>query len=225
MTPDLVDTARENEDLTRDELSNLLGITGYKVRQLRREVTNKPVGPTHAVFDLETTDLKGDFGRLLCGSVLSYPWDGMKTFRIEDYNDGKLTLDGPLAVVIRDYIEEHQFSIGYYSKGFDIPFLNTRLLAAGERKMKSIFHYDCIWGYKGWRGVKLSGSSMKTVARYLGIEQKMDVNPAVWVEAKAGDREAIDIIVDRCESDVRITMEIYMHSLTNGLMKNIGWYP
>ena len=91
--------------------------------------------------------------------------------------------------------------------------------------MKSIFHYDVICGYKGWRGVKLSGSSMKVVARYLGIEQKMEVHPEVWVAARAGDTDALDIIVDRCESDVRITMDIYMHSLTNGLMKTIGWYP
>jgi hypothetical protein len=231
MTQTLVDKAKEHANMSREGLANLLGITGYKVRQLRREIDHKITGPLHAVFDLETTDLKGDFGRLLCGSILSYPFGGMKTFSILDYNDGDILSDGPLAVAIRDYIEEHHFSIGYYSKGFDIPFLNTRLMAYGERKMRSMFHYDCIWGYKGWRGIKLSGSSMKTVARYLNelgwlnSELKQDVLPTVWVAARIGNKDALDTIIDRCESDVRITMDIYMHSLCNGLMKNIGFYP
>ena len=226
MTPDLVDAAKENDDLTRDELSNLLGITGYKVRQLRRKIEHEVTGPTIAVFDLETTDLKGDFGRLLCGSVLSYPSMEIRSFRIDEINAGSVADDGPLAAAIRDEIEQHHISAGYFSKGFDISFLNTRLLAAGERRMTPMLHIDPIWFYRGWRGVGVRSSKMKVVAEWLGLdEQKMQVPADVWVAARHGDKAALDIVVDRCESDVRVTMDIIVHALDNRLMKNIQTYP
>ena len=226
MTENLLQSAKDNQHLTRNELANLLGITGYKVRQLRRRLENEHTGPTIAVFDLETTDLKGDFGRLLCGSVLSYPSGRIRSFRIDELNAGSYAMDGRLAVAIRDEIERHHISAGYYSKGFDISFLNTRLMAAGERKMTPMLHIDPIWFYRGWRGVGLRSSKMKVVAKFLGLDEvKMDVDDEIWVAARTGDKAALDIVVDRCESDCRVTMDIIVHALDNRLMKNIQTYP
>jgi hypothetical protein len=226
MTDSLIAKAKKYSSLTREDLAEVLGVTEYKVREIRRELGRVVRGPTIAVFDLETTDLKADFGRLLCGSVLSYPAMEMRTFRIDEINNGSIAKDGPLAVAIRDEIERHHISAGYFSKGFDISFLNTRLMIAGERKMTPMLHIDPIWFYKGWRGLKFRSSSMKVVAKVLGLEEtKMDVPDSVWIDARHGDKESLDILVDRCESDVRITMDIICHALDNRLMKNIMTYP
>ena len=226
MTEALIAKAKKYNNLSREDLAEVLNVTEYKVRELRRAINSEVRGPTIAVFDLETTDLKADFGRLLCGSILSYPTMEMRSFRIDEHNGGSIAKDGPLAVAIRDEIERHHMSAGYYSKGFDISFLNTRLMINGERKMQNMLHIDPIWFYKGWRGLKFRSSKMKVVAKVLGLEEtKMDVPDEVWINARHGDKASLDILVDRCESDVRITMDIICHALDNRLMKNIQTYP
>jgi DNA polymerase III epsilon subunit-like protein len=146
----------------RAELAGLLGITEYKARELIRAASLS--GPTWGIFDLETTKLEGHFGRLLCGSVLSYPAMEMVTHKWpeyeEDFSDGD------------DEIEKHTISCGYFSKGFDIGFLNARLLFHGRRLLRPMLHHDPIWGFKGWRGVKIGSASMKNVAEYLGLSAK-----------------------------------------------------
>jgi uncharacterized protein YprB with RNaseH-like and TPR domain len=108
-----------------------------------------------AVFDLETTALIGDLGRLLCASVLSLPEDNMITFRQDEVKKKKsMADDREICVQVRDYLESHHMTIGYYSKGFDIPFLNTRLAAHDERHLMPMLHLDPIWFFKGWRGLK-----------------------------------------------------------------------
>jgi uncharacterized protein YprB with RNaseH-like and TPR domain len=237
MTADLIKKAKKYNVLTRSDLAEVLGITEYKVRELRRELAREYESshgddPFLAVYDLETTGLKADFGRLLCGSILSYPSGKIKTFRIDEGMGGSLNNDGQLAVAIRDEVERHWISGGYFSKGFDVAFLQTRLILNDERKIKSGLHIDPIWFYKGWRGMKFRSSSMATVAKVLGLEEKkMVVSDEVWQAAhneKIGTpahKEAMDIIVDRCESDVRVTLNIIKHCLDNRLMKSIQSYP
>jgi len=194
----------------RASLARLLNITEHKSRELirRAEVS----GPTWGIWDLETTALEGHFGRLLCGSILCYPSMEMVTHSWPDYSEDP-SEDGGLAVAIRDEIEKHQFSCGYYTKGFDFGFLNARLLAAGERRIRSHLHLDCIWAFRGWRGVKIGSSSMKNVAEFLGLEQKMQLPKEIWVKAGMGNKTALARIIERCESDVRITWEIAQHIL------------
>ena len=218
----------QNPENKRQAIAGHLGITEYKAREILREIESNPVeivGPTIAVFDLETTDLSADFGRLLCGSILSYPSMEMRTFRYDDYAKDPHD-DRRLAVAIRDALESHHITVGYYSKGFDIPFLNTRLLVHGERRLNPGLHVDPIWFYRGWRGMKVRSSSMKVIAKVLNLdEQKMDVPDETWINARHGSKEAMDVVCERCESDVRVTMKILCHCLDNKLMKKIGTYP
>ena len=93
MSLTLLEKARKLSHLTRKDLAEALDITEYRVRELRREIAKEEEAehfkdPFLAVWDLETTGLKGDFGRLLCGSILSYPSGEIKTFRIDNVNGG-----------------------------------------------------------------------------------------------------------------------------------------
>jgi len=232
-TEELITKVREfiNEHPTagRTAISEVFGITEYKARELLRGdgllQDKPPAGPTIAVFDLETTNLKGDVGRLLCGSVLSYPSGSMVTFRIDELNSGSYAKDGPLAVAIRDHIERHHIACGWFSKGFDISFLNTRLAKAGERPMNRMLHIDPIWYYRGFRGLKPRSSKMSVVAEFFDIERKQSVDVDVWIDAAGGDIAALDELCDRCESDVRITAELLKKTFDLGLIKNIQCYP
>jgi uncharacterized protein YprB with RNaseH-like and TPR domain len=231
MTEALVAKAKKLNHLSRKDLADALDTTEYRVRELRRELRKYEErqhldDPFIAIWDLETTGLKGDFGRLLCGSVLSYPSGEFSSFRIDETNGGSLNKDGPLAVAIRDEIERHWMSAGWFSKGFDFSMLSTRLVVAGERKIASHLHIDPMWFYKGWRGLSMRSCSLATVAKVLGLEEtKMDVPDSVWQEARYGDKYSLDILVERCESDCRLTLKILQHALSNRLMKNVQTYP
>jgi len=232
MTDEIISKAKKvlNTDPInkRQAIAGQLGITEYKAREILKAIDYEPpeiIGPTIAVFDLETTDLSADFGRLLCGSILTYPTMEMVTFRYDDYANDPHD-DRKLAVAIRDHLSGHHITVGYYSKGFDIPFLNTRLLVHGEQRMPQMLHIDPIWFYRGWRGMKVRSSKMKVIAKVLNLdEQKMDVPDETWINARHGDKEAMDIVCERCESDVRVTMKILCHCLDNRLMKSIQTYP
>jgi uncharacterized protein YprB with RNaseH-like and TPR domain len=181
-----------------------------------------------AVFDLETWDLKPQFGPILAASVYDVVNDEMTSFRVDDYKRKRkavdMTDDHALCVDLRDFLETFDLTIGWFSKGFDLTHLRSRLVLASERPLKEMLHLDCIWYYKGWRGLRPMSSKMKHVAEFLKLERKPDVEPEVWMKAKGGNRKAMDEVVDRCEADVRITYAMTQESLRLGLVKNIQRY-
>ena len=222
MTDEILEETREflgndPEGDKRAKLAGLLGVTEYKARQLIRKAAIS--GPTWGIFDLETTKLEGHMGRILCGSIMTSPSGDMVTHKWTDFAEDPSD-DADLAVAIRDTIENHNFSVGWYSKMFDIPFLNARLMAGGNRLITPMYHLDAIWGYGGRGGPKIGSKSMKNVAEFLGIEQKQTVPKLVWVKAGMGNKSALKILVDRCESDVRITWVAAQEVIDRHLLKN-----
>ena len=181
-------------------------------------------------WDIETTDLKASFGRIICGSVYHVQSNKMVTFRLDKYVRAKTAEgmhdDQQICVDIRNEIEKANVTCGWYSKGFDIPMLNTRLIKHGDRRLKSMLHLDAIWYAKGWRGIKPNGASLAAVAEFFGLEEsKQKVDADTWIDARHGSRKAMDIIQERCESDVRLTQEVTERLLDADIVKNIQTYP
>lgn len=182
-----------------------------------------------AYFDLECWDLKPQFGPLLAASVLDVETGKMKTLRQDTYIKKGLaddmTDDRQLCLDLRDLLETYHITVGYFSKGFDLTHLRSRLVVNGDRPLKVMLHGDPIWQYKGWRGLRPMSSSMKNVAKFLKLgEQKPDVLPEVWMKAKGGNKKAMDEVCDRCEADVRITREIQEKTIDLGYTMNIQRY-
>lgn len=234
LTPELVDGIRyytaSNPRTGRYTLMEQFGLKEHEAREALRIVRNEPLISEPllkiAVFDLETTNLKGDLGRLLVGSVYSYPSGVITTFRQDEMSPRKsMADDRTLAVAVRDLLEQHHMLVGWYSKGFDIPFLNTRLVQNGERRVKPMLHLDPIFFYRGWHGIKPRSSKLSVVAEFYNLpERKMDVDVSVWVAAQGGDTDAMDTLCERCESDVRLLAEVTRRTFDNDLVKNIGRY-
>lgn len=181
-------------------------------------------------WDLETSDLNPDFGRLVCASVLSLPDETMVTLRQDDYVRRKkaknMADDRRLAVDIRDLLETFHITSGWFSKGFDISFLNTRLVANGERTLSPGLHLDGVWYVKGWRGLKPLSGKLKHVAVFFGLdERKPEIDPQVWVAARSGDRDAMDEVCNRCEMDVLLTRSVTEKILDARVVSNIQRYP
>ena len=181
-----------------------------------------------AYWDLETWDLKPQFGPILAASVLDASTDKIQTFRIDKYvKSGEAddyTDDRQLCVDLRDCLEKYHQTVGWYSKGFDLTHLRSRLVMQGERPLHEHLHLDAIWYFKGWRGLRPMSSKMKHVAEFFGIEKKPEVPPEVWMKAKGGNKKAMDEVCDRCEADVRITRVLTEKAVELGLVKNLSRY-
>lgn len=184
-----------------------------------------------AVWDVETWDLKPEFGPLLCACVLIEPEGEMITLRQDDYvasgAAADMTDDRQLCCDLRDLLLSRHMHVGYFSTGFDIKQLRTRLAWHGEKRLlERRLHADPIWAFKGWRGLDPMSSAMKNVAKFFKLdEQKPDVAPEVWLKARTGNKAALREVAERCAADVRITKAILVKALDYNLITGIKSYP
>ena len=221
----------ENGDEPKRDLAKKFDVTTYEALEAKKQAEFercwRGLGPSIGYFDLETTDLKMEMGMILCCSVLTYPSGEWTDFSINDYErteEGELN-DAMLARDIRDCLEGHDIIVGWNSKGFDVPYLNTRLVYSGQAKLKTHLHIDPMYCFRGWHGVKPTSSALKAVADFYDLPiRKMDVPKKIWNQAKNGNRKAIAYLSKRSRSDVELTAMITQKAFEAGLIKNIQRY-
>lgn len=178
------------------------------------------------VFDIETTDLGANFGRLLACSFIDHPFDGkVETYR-RDYKKWagkKLTDDSKLAVAIRDRLEAADIIVGWNSIMFDVPFINARLMHAGERplrvgKTNATHHLDIMY-YAGGQHMRIGSRRLDVVTKFFNVPNlKTPLTAEVWAEASVGDKAAMNDVVEHCEADVRATSDV-LHKLAPHVKK------
>lgn len=169
------------------------------------------IGFNFAFVDLETTNLKGNFGRILCASVADN-FGNVRTFRLDDpaFARKKRRDDSALAVALKEYLEQFDILVGWNSKMFDIPYLNTRLLIANEPPMRmDIMHIDPM--YKAGKGsLTLHSRRLDAVAKTFRLPvQKTGLDPEIWNDAADGETEAMDYVVEHCEHDVLVLRMVF----------------
>lgn len=166
------------------------------------------------ILDMETTDLKADFGRIICAVIKEYGTRrDYRVFKPSDYkNDSKTVL------AIRDKLEKYHICVTHYGKGFDIPFLNSRLFIMGEQRLKPMFHVDTYY-IAHYHLKAISRKSLKNLGDSLRLdEEKMNIPKWVWNGARDGDKECIAKIIKRCISDVKMTEDLYNGFLISGFI-------
>lgn len=174
------------------------------------------------VFDTESTDLKAMMGRILCAS---FAWmetkDGTTevgvpfTFRADQkpWRGKRMIDDSSLCVAVRDQLEQANVIVGWNSKLHDVPLLNARLAKAGQRAFNPHMHLDLMW-YAGGSSMKIGSRKLDNVAKYFELPaQKTAISWDEWQSAGAGDREAMDTVVEHCEADVVVLGQAYAHLL------------
>jgi uncharacterized protein YprB with RNaseH-like and TPR domain len=173
-------------------------------------------------FDLETTGLGGNFGRILCCSFKPITPDQEQdpyTFRGDDkkYRGKDIVDDGVLAVAIRDELEKYDVIVGHNSKLFDAKFLNARLLKAGARPRLQRFHVDTMWIVRSH--FRMS-SKLDNVQKMLNLpDEKSPIDWDEWARAGTYLKKAMDNVVHHCEQDVRVLEQAYWRLLPS--MRNL----
>ena len=180
----------------------------------------------YCTWDIETSDLKGDVGRILCAVIYEPIRKKYTIFRNDELSDC-MADDAAIAVALRDELEKYHITMGWFSKGFDMSFVNTRLVKGGHKTIRPHLHLDGIWYMKGWRGLNTRSAKLAVAAEFFELKnRKPGVDVDVWISAAfGGNTEAMDILVDRCKADCKITSDVTDKLLDTGVVKNIQTYP
>jgi uncharacterized protein YprB with RNaseH-like and TPR domain len=174
-----------------------------------------PDGTKVGIVDIEASNLKADFGVVLCYAILDLNTDELIS-RIATKKELFDRKHQPDYGVMRDFcIDVRKFDrlVGYYSADgkFDIPFLRSRAVAQdlhfpgyGEVMMEDVWP---IIRYK----FCLSSNRLANASRFLvGHSDKTNWFAKYWIRAIQGDKEALKYIKDHCERDVRDTKKLYL---------------
>jgi uncharacterized protein YprB with RNaseH-like and TPR domain len=167
------------------------------------------------VFDIETTDLKGLMGRILCCSFLDGTTGEVTTYRADEKPwKGKSKIDdSSLAVAIRERLENYKLIIGHNSKLFDVPFINARLAKAGERPIHVGWHLDTRW-YLNSASMRIGSAKLENAQKFFELgEAKTPISWEQWQLAATFDKPAMDEVVVHCEQDVKVLAELIPHVL------------
>lgn len=155
-----------------------------------------------AFFDIEASNLSPIFGEMLCACV---KWN--------DHEDivtlvGGRTGDKKAAQSLRRELEQADFVVGYYSRRFDLPYLNTRLYTHKLAPVGLIRHIDL---YPYVRGhLKLTRNRLENVEVLLeGKTEKTHIEPTIWLQALRGNPKAVAYVVDHCQRDVLILERVF----------------
>lgn len=170
-------------------------------------------------FDLETTDLKANFGTILCASFLEIVPPGYYlhgagrpkpyTFVVNTSDHLEPNPDESIAVRIRENLEAYNCIVSWNGKMFDAPFLNARLLYHHARPVRPQFHLDLMY-YAGYSFNRIGSKRLASVQQFLGLEdEKTPLLWDVWKRAARGDEEAMAEVVHHCEVDVKVLAEAY----------------
>lgn len=169
-------------------------------------------------WDIEATDLGANFGRLLCCSFIDLDTEDVETYRRDKrpWKGKALHDDAKLAVAIRDRLESADIVCGWNSILYDQPFVNSRLVAAGERPLRltkdnGTQHLDLMY-YASGQAMRLPGRALDKVAKFLHAgHEKTPLLPEIWAQAATGEKEPFANIVEHCENDVLVLREVFGH--------------
>jgi uncharacterized protein YprB with RNaseH-like and TPR domain len=159
-------------------------------------------------LDIESDGLKVDFSTMLTWCIKDKDGDIhhseiTKQELFSGDSDKRLVKD------LVDKLWEYRIIIGYFSSGFDIPFVFAKALHYGYEfpGQGDIFHWDLYFTVRN--KLHLSRNSLDNACDYLGIKGKTPIDKDVWRAAKYGDPKALREVLEHNKGDVVILEKLH----------------
>lgn len=175
-------------------------------------IASNPKEEKMGFIDIETTNLKADFGIILAYSIADDQTDEV-TSRVITKNDLRTCLDGKVVKACVTDMRRFDRLVGYYSTKFDIPFIRTRAIALGLDfpEYGEIIHNDLYYTVRN--KLNISSNRLDNACRTVfGATEKTRIDADHWIKALMGDKGALDYILDHNIRDVQETKKLY-HAL------------
>ena|SRR3990167_2066362 len=161
-------------------------------------------------FDIEASNLNANFGYML-----SFGWkfQGEKSAKVISIADFPLferdpTNDKQLVKAAAEILNGADIICGHYIVGFDVPYIQTRLMYHGLRPMAPVAYIDTwrICKYK----LKLNSNRLDTISKFLNVKyEKTAIDFRHWIKAMAGNKSSLRYIVQHNRYDVLVLEEVY----------------
>lgn len=173
--------------------------------------------PRVMVYDIETNNLRADFGWVLCASYMLLDETKPKTIALYDFP--KLwkrdpTNDREVVKALAAVLSTADILVGHYAPRFDRKFINTRLMKWDLPPLPPIPHVDT------WRlskeNLALSSNRLAAIERFFEFDKmddgvkKTSLSADAWRRAPTGHRPSLNYVVDHCEADVIQTKKVYL---------------
>jgi len=162
-----------------------------------------------AYLDIETSDLKANFGIVLTWCLKFKDDKRIFSAVITKEDIDNRTFDKKIIKELLDLLDTVDIVVTYYGTEFDIPFLRTRAekWKLDFPKYGYIVHWDLY--YKAKKLFNLHRKSLGVVTNFLGISGKTMLDPAIWFIAQYGDAKALKEILYHNEEDVIILEKLH----------------
>jgi len=183
--------------------------------------------PIVGYIDIETSNLNANYGMIITYCILNKDTDEIiwNTVDINDVRNGDF--DKQLCKQLIKDLLKFDVIKGYWSTGFDIPYMRSRCLKwkLDFPVYKAIDHKDVYYMVK--RLLRINKNSLEAATKFLGISGKNHVHADQWMAALmcTGEKQtkAMQYILDHNMKDVRILKELdlRLESFDRGLTKSI----
>lgn len=166
-------------------------------------------------FDIETSNLRANYGIVYCYSIKPRGSDEIIRRTITKKELKSKSFDkAVISQCIKD-LRKFDIIIGYYSSRFDIPYIRSRALyhglpfpAYGELNQIDLY-------YIVRNKFALNRNSLKVATGFLlGDTHKTEINNEYWIRAMQGDKESLEYIQHHCDMDVIDTERLYNKVIT-----------
>jgi hypothetical protein len=165
--------------------------------------------PKILVFDSESSNLVGDYGRILC---IGYKWLGEKDVKIITIRKSPVFKQDPTndKYVVEEFAKvfsQAHMVIGWFSRFHDVPLIDTRLMAYSLPPLPPVPHWD------GWftakKKMKLRSNRLASVSTFMNLSEKTPLTAEAWVKAPTGHIQSLKYVEDHCIADVVVTEQAY----------------
>ena len=166
------------------------------------------MAPRIVVLDIETSSLEADAGIVVGAGLL--PESGKS-----EYFEAKRTdQEKGLLVKLLKRLEACDVIVTWSGRGFDSPFLTTRLLKHGLNPLPLLTKTHLDLNEVVRSRLRLTFTYLDHVCDFFGIERDkgpmgLEV-PQLFVKALEGDELAMKTIKDHCLDDLEVTREVFL---------------
>lgn len=160
------------------------------------------------VWDIEASDLRPDWGRLLC---IGWKWAGQKktniiTMRQSPSND--ILDDSYVVSAFQPIMEQAHAQITWFGSRYDMPFVRSRGLKHNMDYFADVPHID-LWKTCRYQ-MRLSRNGLANAGKFfLGKDEKTAIDPEIWQYARIGNKKALKEVEHHCVKDVEQTEKMY----------------
>lgn len=166
------------------------------------------MAPRIVILDIETSSLEADAGIVVGAGLL--PEAGKSEYLEARRTDHEKNL----LVKLLKRLETYDVIVTWSGRGFDTPFLTTRLLKHGLSPLPLLTKVHLDLNEVVRSRLRLTFTYLDHVCDFFGIERDkgpmgLEV-PQLFVKALEGDDSAFKSIRDHCLDDLKVTREVFL---------------